>query len=357
MPPIVAIQPDDYTDPRSPDRCDASSPRWAAALKEAGYDIRWVDVYRSDILQQLDGCCGLMWRWAHFGGMYRIARRLLPIAERTLGLCVYPDQATCWHYDDKIAQTYLLTALGIPFPQTWVFHDANEASDWARTAKYPVVAKLAGGAGSTNVQLIHSREEVDALVRDLFARWHVQLPGARRHLLEDSKRRLAETLRMSIRGRILLDHFETEPQKMSILFQEFLPGNEFDTRITVIGRRAFGFRRMNRTGDFRASGSGQIDVSQSEIDPAFLRAAFQAADKLGTQSCAFDGLWKGDCPVFGEISYTYASWAVASCPGHWKLVGSPDHGEIRWVEGSMWPEDAQAADFIQRLRDRGHETT
>ena len=114
---------------------------------------------------------------------------------------------------------------------------------------------------------------------------------------------------------------------------------------------------MNRTGDFRASGSGQIDVSQSEIDPAFLRAAFQAADKLGTQSCAFDGLWKGDCPVFGEISYTYASWAVASCPGHWKLVGSPDHGEIRWVEGSMWPEDAQAADFIQRLRDRGHETT
>ena len=34
--------------------------------------------------------------------------RLLPVIEKELGLVVYPDQNTCWHYDDKIAQYYLL---------------------------------------------------------------------------------------------------------------------------------------------------------------------------------------------------------------------------------------------------------
>jgi len=75
-------------------------------LEKAGHEVNWVNVYRADILEQLKGCDGFMWRWAHFGGMGQIARRLLPVVERELGLVVYPDQNTCWHYDDKIAQAH-----------------------------------------------------------------------------------------------------------------------------------------------------------------------------------------------------------------------------------------------------------
>src|SRR5215469_11432928 len=93
----VAIHPDDYS--QSPEKCDAASPRWAEGLRKAGHLVRWVDVRRADILEQVQGCHGFMWRWNHAGGMGRIARRLLPVLERELKLIVYPDQNTCWHYD------------------------------------------------------------------------------------------------------------------------------------------------------------------------------------------------------------------------------------------------------------------
>jgi hypothetical protein len=78
----IAIHPDDYTTfGKAPDS-DASSPKWARLLQEAGHQVRWVDVFRPDIIDQLRGCHGFMWRWAHFRGMYRVARRLLPVIEK-----------------------------------------------------------------------------------------------------------------------------------------------------------------------------------------------------------------------------------------------------------------------------------
>ena len=59
--------------------------------------------------------------------MWHIARRLLPVIERELGLTVYPDQNTCWHYDDKIAQAHLFKVAGIPAPETWVWFDGKAA--------------------------------------------------------------------------------------------------------------------------------------------------------------------------------------------------------------------------------------
>ncbi len=96
----IAIHPDDYTQPGRQAGDDASSPRWAAAIEAAGHEVVEVDVRRADIFEQLRGCDGFMWRWAHFAGMSRIARRLLPVIENELGLCVYPDQKTCWHYNN-----------------------------------------------------------------------------------------------------------------------------------------------------------------------------------------------------------------------------------------------------------------
>lgn len=134
-----------------------------------------------------------------------------------------------------------------------------------------------------------------------------------------------------------------------VLLQEFLPDNTFDTRVTVIGNRAFARRRFNRPNDFRASGSGKADVDPAKIDLGMVRLAFRVARRLSMQAVSIDGLWKGREAVVGEISYTCISRAVHDCPGHWALTGSPEEGELRWVEGPMWPEEAQIADFLVRL--------
>lgn len=347
----IAIHPDDYTIRTHPEQSDASSPRWADAIRSAGHEVHWVDVRRADILEQVRGCQGFMWRWAHFGGMARIARRLLPVLENELGLCVYPDQKTCWHYDDKIAQRYLLDALAVPIPQTWVFFDREIAIEWSETAAYPLVIKLSTGAGSSNVQLVAGVSEARKWIDTMFSQWITSLEPGVQQLPLDKRVFAAAGLLASghYPSQLRSDH---EPQRGYVLFQEFLPGNEFDTRITVIGQRAFGFRRLNRDGDFRASGSGRVVYDRDKIDLAAVRLAFSTAAALGSQSVAIDGLRRGTEWVVGEVSYTYMSSSVHDCPGHWELCGSPEEGEISWVDGSMWPEEAQIQDFLERLEVR-----
>jgi len=346
----IAIHPDNYTNPATPEKCDASSPRWAELLQNVGHKVRWVDVRQPDILDQLRGCQGFMWRWAHFGGMRRIARRLLPVIEKQLGLAVYPDQNTCWHYDDKIAQAYLLKAVGIPTPQTWIWFDREGAKEWSAEASYPLVLKLAAGAGSTNVRLIHTPAEAARWVDRLFDRRLVNLQEEP-FLPLSWKRRIRPVVRILLRG--TPPNFPDngyDPQSGYVLFQEFLPGNEFDTRVTVIGNRAFAYRRFNRPDDFRASGSGNFSVDPEKIDPSFIQLGFKTASAIKSKSCAIDGLYKQGEGVVGEISYTYVSWVVHACPGYWELTGAPDTDQLRWVEGPMWPEEAQIEDFLRRLQ-------
>lgn len=333
---LIAIQPDNY----GPN--DASSPVWTRLLREAGHEVREVNVYRADILGQLQGCDGFMWRWAHFNGMGRIARRLLPVIESSLGIPVYPNQDTCWHYDDKIAQSYLFEAHGIPAPKTWVWFDPAAAKDWASTANYPLVLKLAGGAGSRNVKLVANAQEAFTWIDRLFSMRTTSLDESQ-YQPYGAMKRLKNAAQSIIHGnKPVFSDDGYDAQSGYVYFQEFLPGNSFDTRVTVIGNRAFAYRRFNRPNDFRASGSGSFDVNPELIDLETVKLALDVSNILKTQSIAIDGLKSGEKRVVGEISYTYVSWMVNKCPGYWDQ-------DLNWHDGQMWPEEAQAADFLLRL--------
>lgn len=335
MAPLVAVQPDDY----GPN--DSSSARWIPFLQEGGCDVRIVDVYESDIIDRLRDCHGLMWRHGHNSADRQIARRLVPLVENTLGLSVYPDVRTCWTYDDKIAQHLVFQAIGTPTPLTKVFFKRSEAEAWVEQAIYPLVFKLWSGAGSSNVMLIESVLEAKRMIDQLFSRG---LTSARENALTNTgeRRPLWDRLRGQTQSTPSYpDGWDVH--KGYVYVQEFVPNNDFDTRITVIGDRAFGFRRFNRPEDFRASGSGTIDWDPDQIDKRFIEMAFELAQKIGSQSCAVDGLLRNNEPVITEFSYTYASYAVEACPGHW---GS----DLSWNAGQMPPEKAQVEDFLQRLK-------
>lgn len=339
---IIAIHPDTLG---SADDSDCSHRRWRKLLEAAGHEVRYVNAFKPDILEQVRGCDGFMWRFAHVSRDKAVARRLLRILEDEMHLAVYPNQPTCWHFDDKVAQTYLFSVHGIPQPKTHVFWCKDAALGFARSAHYPIVLKLPGGAGSSNVRLLKKRREAEYWVKKVFGRGvsgldMVGITGLKRHAIGRAKDFL--------RGRQPVEHWY-DLYKNKILFQEFLPDNPFDTRITVIGNRAFGFRRMNRPKDFRASGSGVFDANPGKIDLDTVRLAYSTARKLRTASMAIDGLRRGDDRVVVEVSYCYVSWPVAECPGHWELAGEPEDGELVWVDGSMYPEEAQIQDFLKVL--------
>ena len=342
---IVAIHPDCYTNPKV-GKYDTTSSRWAELLRKAGHQVRWVNVKRADILEQIDGCGGFMWRHMHMPQHRQIARRLLPVIENELGLEVYPDQATCWHYDDKISQYYLLSAAGVPIPKTWVWFDYDQALKWVRTVEFPLVIKLWTGASSENVRLVRNLGEAEMWLERLFGEGigHTKEISAFQSI--SFYWRLRYSAKILLKGRFPSRVWELH--KNYVLFQEFVPNNPFDTRITVIGNRAFGLRRFNRPNDFRASGSGRLDTDHTKIDLESVRLAFHIAKRLGTQSLAFDILRRGKERLVSEISYTYLSWVVHNCPGHWKL----EENHLAWKSGHMWPEEAQIRDFLVRLEKR-----
>jgi hypothetical protein len=290
-----------------------------------------------------------MWRWAHTPADKQVAPAILRVIEHALGIPVYPDTRTAWHFDDKLAQLPLLRALGAPMPRTWVFWDRAEAMAWSRAAAYPVVFKLAVGAGASNVVRVESAREARRLIERAwgggFVPGSLHAPpgaGGGRRRLRVVAGRARRALAYVARGHYPPPSPHGRPERGYAYFQEFVPGNAYDTRVSVIGERAFAYRRMNRPHDFRASGSGVFDPDPRAIDGRCVELAFALSRAGGFQSMAYDFLALDGRPVVLELSYGFVDWMVHDCPGHWTADG-------RWVDGPMWPEDAQVDDFVDRL--------
>jgi hypothetical protein len=345
----IAIQPDRLTHKNG--EVQSFSSRWAARAADTGVNVRTVNVYAPDFFNQLAGCDGFMWRFGYTPRPRLLAKRLMPAIEHALRIPVFPSMETAWHFEDKIAQSYLLEAAGLPTPGTWIFWDRDTALDFCRTAAYPMVLKLSFGFQSANVRLLTSFDDAARWIGILFGPGVAGLPPAESRW-RGRLRRVRDALR-HLQGASAYGNLEDcELQQGYFYVQEFLPGNEYDVRVTVIGDRAFVFWRFNRAGDFRASGSGRIDWDPQQIDDESVRLAFRVARRLQTQSVAIDLLQQGSRKLVSEISYTYASWAVRDCPGHWVLQGDAEARPLTWVEGRMHPEDAIFDDFLARLRSR-----
>lgn len=217
----IAIHPDP----------EGFSSRWMEALRSRGVEVKPVDLLGTNPLKQVAGCDGVMWHWYHYPSEIRwAALPILRVIEEHLRIPVFPDMATCWHYDDKIAQAYLLEAMGIPHPETWVYWRKADALAGCKKASYPVVAKLSGGAGSMNVRLIHSADEARAYVNECFsgAGFVVRpaLPTGVRARIQACLKRAAKRARQAVpyvlanRFPALPDQTYWMPQKNYVLFQE-----------------------------------------------------------------------------------------------------------------------------------------
>lgn len=333
------------------DRPGSFSDRWIEYCEQHGVPYKRVNCRATNIIAQLDGADGLLWNWSHASSEDQLVARQIITAVERMGILAFPNAITSEHYDDKIAQKYLLEAVKAPLIPAYVFVEKEAALAWAEKATFPKVFKLRCGAGASNVSLIKSRSEAIRLCHQMFGRGRSAVSGTYfsdtrrkvrttrdwRHFLEKLKR-LPQSLRKIRRAKRLLPK-----QRGYVYFQDFLPGNTFDTRVTIIGNRAFAFRRMNRPDDFRASGSGNVVYDASATDKRCIGMAFEVVRNIHSQSLALDFLYNQDGePQIGEISYTFADYAIHNCPGYWDEA-------MNWREGQFWPQDAIVQDILDEI--------
>jgi glutathione synthase/RimK-type ligase-like ATP-grasp enzyme len=310
---------------------------WIKYCETENIDFKLVNCYDNTIIQQLADCDVLMWH--HHHANYKdilFAKQLLYSLEQS-GKTVFPNFNTTWHFDDKVGQKYLLEAIGAPLVKSYVFYSKSEALDFVNSTSFPKVFKLRGGAGSANVKLIQSAGQARGLVNQAFGRGfpvfdRIGYFKERFNKFLNGKDTLLGVMKGL--GRLIIpvkDIKMIHREKGYVYFQDFIPNNNSDTRIIIIGDKAFAIKRMVRKNDFRASGSGSIVYSKDEIDIRCVKTAFETSAKLQSQCMAYDFVFdQENAPLIVEMSYGFSPAGYVDCPGYW--------GEdLTWHEGEFNP--------------------
>jgi hypothetical protein len=315
------------------------SERWIAYCEREKIPYKIVNAFDSDIIQQMNDCSILMWH--HHHGIYKdvvAAKRILFALEHS-GINVFPNYKTGWHFDDKVAQKYLLEAIGAPLVPSHVFYSKEDAIAWANTTSYPKVFKLKGGAGASNVRLVKTKKEALKIIKKAFGngfplhdQWGNLFENIRK--FRENNKPMSDVLKELAKIFIKPEFSRQQPkEKGYVYFQDFMPKNNFDYRVIVIGGKAFAIKRLVRKNDFRASGSGFIEYSRDSIDENCVRIAFEVNEKIDAQCIAYDFIYdENKNPVIVEICYGFSVGVYDKCPGFWDK-------NMNWHEGNFVPQE------------------
>ena len=326
------------------------SGRWMDFCKKNNIAFKIVNCYDSDIIEQIEDCDALMWHYSEtFYKDVLFAKGLLFSLEQT-GKVVFPNMQTGWHFNDKVGQKYLLESIGAPLVPSYVFYDKPSVFEWVKKTSFPKVFKLRGGFGSQNVSLVKSKSQAVRLIKKSFGSGFSQFNRIG-HLKEtirkfkSGKSSVLDVLKASIRLVVPIEYALMHgPEKGYIYFQDFIPNNNFDIRVVVIGDKAFALKRLVRQGDFRASGSGRISYEKDEIDLRCIKIAFDTNKKINSQSIAYDFVFnENNDPLIVEISYGFHVTAYDSCIGFWD-------SELNWHEGVFNPQEWMIENLISEVK-------
>jgi hypothetical protein len=325
-------------------------PRWIAYCEEKKIPFKLVNCYANDLIVQLKDCKALMW---HFNqGSHRdniIAKQILFALEHT-GFKVFPDFQTAWHFDDKVAQKYLFEAIGAPLVPSYVFFEKQEALRWAELTTFPKVFKLRGGAGSQNVSLVKTKRECIKLIHKAFGKGFPKYDAwgslkERLYKFRRGKMPFFEVIKGCIRLVYAPPYARLGANEVGyVYFQDFIPNNDSDIRIIVIGDKAFGLKRFVRDNDFRASGSGNFAWDKSLFDERCVKISFELNQKLKLQVGAYDFVFdENNKPLIVEVSYGFVSDVYDPCVGYW-------NEGLLWHEGKTIKEEWMVDTILRQLK-------
>lgn len=313
------------------------SERWIAYCDDKGIPYKLVDCYRNDIMQQLEGCTALMWHYHHASARSVLFAKQLMYSVAAMGLKIFPDFNTAWHFDDKVGQKYLLEGVKAPLVPSYVFYSKKEALEWVNSNTFPKVWKLRGGAGSANVALANTKAEATRLVNKAFGKGFSQYDSwsnfkERLRKYRHGKTTFSDVCRGFVRLFYTTDFARVAGrEKGYIYFQDFIPKNDCDIRIIVIGEKAFAMKRMVRENDFRASGSGNTQYQRTLFDEGSVKIAMDLNRTLDAQCLAYDFIYQEGKPLIVEISYGFAIEIYDACTGYWDK-------DLQWHEGKFIPQ-------------------
>jgi len=304
---------------------------WERHCRDAGLEYSRIDGYSYNVMQTLRQFDIFLWHPGNYVLADMMEARNILHAAKHLGLIVFPDVPTAWHFDDKIAQSYILQAADAAIPDCWVFYLEAECVEWLKhEATYPLVAKLKSGSGSNNVTLLSKPSDAIRYARKAFSNGRNPAPSiffkAKSKAMSarswatviDRAKRIPEFLRTLSCAR----GFPNE--RGYSYFQEFIPNDGYDLKIVVIGDKLSYLARRVRKNEFRASGGGDIFYDRSLVTSETRDEAYRICDLLGSQCMGFDMVVdsRDGRAYIVEMCFGFSRQSVLDAQGYWDRSGN-----------------------------------
>ncbi|MGI9582357.1 ATP-grasp domain-containing protein [Chryseobacterium sp. RRHN12] len=315
------------------------SDRWIEYLEEKNIPYLLVNAFDNDIVKQIKENRVTHFMW-HFNQNYfedMLHAKSLFRSINQIGVKTYPNEESYWHFDDKVAQKYLLEALDVPLVKADVFYHKSEAVNYIEKTSFPKVFKLKGGAGSINVKLVKTKHQAKKLVDKAFNggfaaydSWAVFTDTIERFGRQKTWHNFLRIIKWGFKGIFVDKQYKVFPkQRNYVYFQEFIPGLKYDIRLIVIGDKCYYLKRNTRDNDFRASGSGMLEFTPGDFNLEAVDIAFKTAQKLNMVSVAYDFIFDSeDKPLMVEISYGFQPFVYDRCQGFYDA-------ELKWHEDKV----------------------
>lgn len=271
--------------------------------------------------------------WHYSGYSYKdvlMAKNVLNTLEHH-GKKVFPSFKDSWHFDDKLAETYLLESINAPIPESFYYYNLQSLETDIKNGllSFPIIAKLRNGSGSHNVKKIDSSEELINYGKKMFTSGLSSAPSLLYKTSSNIKS--SKTLEVFINRAKRIPEFLTvlsnakkfNVEKGYVFLQEFIPNDGYDLKIVVVGDKLSFIGRNVRKGDFRASGGGDLFYDKKHVTKDIIDSAFTTSDQLGFKCMGYDYVvnkvtGKGSIV---EISYGFSHDALIAANGYFDREG------------------------------------
>ncbi|AEF85060.1 conserved hypothetical protein [Treponema primitia ZAS-2] len=306
---------------------------WISYCDKTKLNYEIVDCYEAHIIEKLKNYDCLLWHINNYSHTdMQMSRNILYTANH-LNIKIFPGYNDVWHFDDKIAETYLLQSADVPTPESYMFYSLESVKQWLtdEVRQLPIIAKLRNGSGAHNVKLLRSKRQIMNYSKQMFGHGyspHPSIFGKAKANYDSSKKNwnlMKSRIKRTPEFLKTFKHASRFPRERGyVYFQEFIPNYGYDLKIIVVGNKLGFIGRRVRKNDFRASGGGDIFFDKLLITEDIINSAFEASDKLGFQCMGYDYVVNSDTGkgLIVEMSYAFSHNTLLQSKGYFDRNGN-----------------------------------
>ncbi|WP_086478542.1 ATP-grasp domain-containing protein [Arenibacter amylolyticus] len=305
---------------------------WIEYCKLNNIDFELVNPYNIGQVKYLLKFDIILWHFNNYSHTDMLMARNVLFTLEAAGKKVFPSIKDAWHFDDKLAETYLLESINAPIPMSFYYYRLDDLQKAINNndLNFPIIAKLRNGSGSHNVKLLNNSHELIGYSKkmfnsgidgspNIFYKTSSNLKSSKNFkTIVNRAKRIPEFIRTYSSAR------KFNREKGYVFLQEFIPNDGFDLKIVVVGDKLSFIGRNIRKGEFRASGGGSLFYDKNMVPKNVINSAFKISDKLGFNCMGYDYVVdksSSNGKVI-EISYGFSHQALLDANGYFDREGN-----------------------------------